>query len=351
MKMYAALGVLAGLSGLAVWFLRGGPKLPPDTDAIIQRVSCRDVTHVVSGEVGYAESSGVRIWYEIIPSDGPEKGTVLFNIGMGGDSLFWPPSFIRRFTRAGYRVIRYDQRGTGASDWMPDWSRAQPYSLLDMAEDAVAVLDAAMVDKAHVLGLSLGGFVAQEIAIAHPARVASLTLLSTAADPTDTSLPGPRTGDLVRTGLAVLPVLRYRLLGGEANLVKERVAKMMGAKGYEDLDVEEMAELVLYDLRYRRGVNLRALMQHQAAVTVTRSRYEALRELRVPALIVHGTADALLPVEHAHALAELIPGAQTLWLEGVGHQFPYPDMVAVMDAVVSHLDSGTVELDQISGAD
>lgn len=134
------------------------------------------------------------------------------------------------------------------------------------------------------------------------------------------------------------PLLRHRLLGGEKNLVKEIVAKTISGLGDENLDIEETAALVLYELRYRRGINFRAVIQHQAAVTVTRSRYESLRGLRVPALVIHGTADDFFPIEHARKLVELIPGAGCLWLDGVGHQFPYPDMPAITRAIVSHLD-------------
>ncbi len=341
MRVCAVAGVLAGLAGLVAWFLRGGTKLPPDIDAIIDRVSRSDLAHVVSGETGYADSDGVRIWYESIPAAGAEKGAVLLNISMAGNSLFWPPGLIRGLAQAGYRVIRYDQRGTGASDWVAEWHRTQPYSLLEMAADAIAVLHAAQVEKAHLIGLSLGGFVAQEIAIGHPDHVASLTLMSTAADPTDASLPGPRLGPMLRAGLAAIPLLRYRLIGGEKNLVKEVVAKTISFTGYEGLNVEETAELVLYDLRYRRGINLRAVLQHRAAVSVTRSRYGLLGDLRAPTLVVHGTADALLPIEHARKLVELIPDARHLWLEGAGHQFPYPNMNAVTRAIISHLDRST----------
>lgn len=338
MRPYAIAGALAGLSGLVVWFLRGGPKLPTNTDAVIDRVSRRDLTNVITGETGYADSNGVRIWFESVPAVSPAKGTVLLNISMGGNSLFWPPSFIRGLTSAGYRVIRYDQRGTGASDWMTAWDRKRPYSLLDMAGDAVSVLDAQQVEHAHVIGLSLGGFVAQEIAIADPSRVASLTLMSSAADPTDASLPGPHIAPLLRSALAGLPLLRYRLLGGERNLVKEVVAKAISANGYDGLDVEELATLVLYDLRHRRGINLRAILQHQAAVAITRSRYALLPLLRIPTLVVHGTGDTFIPIEHAYQLAELIPDAQHLWLQGTNHQFPYPGMATVTQAIISHLD-------------
>lgn len=339
MKGYVAVGALAGITGLALWFWRGGPKLPPGTGAIIERVAGSDLSHVVAGETGHVDSGGARIWYESIPATGPEKGVALLSTSMGGDSLYWPPGFIRDLGRAGYRVVRYDQRGTGASDWMPEWSRNHPYSLLDMADDAIAVLDELQVEKAHLIGLSLGGFVAQEIAIGHPDRVASLTLMSTAADPTDARLPQPRLGPMLHAALAGIPILRYRLLGGEKNLVKEVVAKTIRANSSDEVDVEELAELVLYCLRHRRGINLRAILQHQAEVTVTRSRYESLGGIRVPALVIHGTADTFLPIEHAYRLVELIPNAQHLWLDGVGHQFPYPSMPTITRTIIAHLDS------------
>ncbi|WP_301114512.1 alpha/beta hydrolase [Microbacterium sp.] len=339
MKAYVVAGALAGVIGVAVWFLREGPKLPRDIDDVIDRVAASDLTHVVAGETGYAASDGVRIWYEAIGADGSEKGVVLLHVSMAGDSLFWPPEFIRALVRAGYRVIRFDPRGTGASDWMPDWSRKHPYSLLDMAADAVAVLDAQHVKKAHIIGLSLGGFVAQEIAIGYPDRIASLTLMSSAADPTDPRMPPMRLGPMLRAGVRGLPLLRYRFRGGERNLVKERVAKIIGATGPEGVDVEDVAELVLYDLRYRRGTNLRAIIQHQVAVAVTRSRYPLLGGIRAPTLVIHGTVDSFLPIAHAEKLVTLIPASQHLWLDGVDHhQFPYPDMPAVTEAIISHLD-------------
>jgi pimeloyl-ACP methyl ester carboxylesterase len=110
-------------------------------------------------------------------------------------AILWPPPFLRALSGAGYRIIRFDQRGTGASDWMPGWSRAHPYTLVDMARDAIAVLDATGTERAHLIGLSYGGMVAQEVAILQPHRVASLTLMSTSPDPTDPTLPEPRSGD------------------------------------------------------------------------------------------------------------------------------------------------------------
>lgn len=336
--MVLTSGALA-FAGLALFLALRGPHLPPGTGRTIARIRAGPVTGVVTGTSGYAQSGGVRIWYESIHPVGAEKGVVLLNIALGVGSLFWPPPFLRALSAAGYRVIRYDQRGTGASSWMTGWSRTHPYSLIEMAGDAIAVLDELRIDRAHVLGLSLGGFIAQEVAIEYPERVQSLTLMSTSADPTDTSLPGPRTWPLIRSAIRGLPLLRYRVLGGETNLVKEMLAGLVAHGGDEPVDVEEWTRIVLYDLRERNGLNLRALRQHQAAVAVTRSRYPHLGTITAPTLVIHGTADAFLPIAHGYRLAAAIPSACGLWLEDAGHPFPYPNMGEVVTAITKHLDA------------
>ena len=338
---WPTLGLVAGIGGLAGYLLLGGPRLSEDVKAVIdQVVRSGNESGVITGDTGFATSGSVRIWFESIPPAGPERGVVLLSSSMAADALFWPSKFIQALGRAGYRVIRYDHRGAGASDWIADWHRSAPYSLLDMAGDAVAVLDATSVDRAHVVGLSLGGFVAQEVAIAHPHRVASLTLLSTAADPTDATLPGPRTGLLLRSGLRGLPLLRYRLLGGEANWVKAIVAKsMIGGSEASDLsEVGELARTALYVLRHRGGVNLKAIWQHQTAVAVTRSRYDLLTQVNSPSLVVHGTDDPIISFAHAEQLVQLLPHAHHLWLDGVGHQFPYPNLATVVNVITAHME-------------
>lgn len=141
---------------------------------MIDEVSTSDLSHIIKGKTGYALSGNVKIWYECISPDGVPKGTILLNIGMGANCMFWPPAFIQSFIDEGYQVIRYDSRGTGLSDWMENWDRKNPYLLTDMAHDAVAVLDELQIEKVHILGLSLGGMIAQEVAIAYPERSLSL---------------------------------------------------------------------------------------------------------------------------------------------------------------------------------
>jgi pimeloyl-ACP methyl ester carboxylesterase len=132
-----------------------------------------------------------------------------------------------------------------------------------------------------------------------------------------------------------LPLLKYRLRGSPQALVKERIAKIISVTGPEGVDVAENAALVLYDLRNRHGLNLRALLQHQAAVAATRPWAAALATLVVPTLVVHGTNDDLIPIEHARRLAASIPDAALLRLDSVGHVFPYPTSADVESAILS----------------
>ena len=327
------------VAGLLIYVVLFGPKLPPQTDPIIDRVLESELPEVVVGQTGFATSGGLSIWYESIPPQGLSRGTVLLIMSNGGNALDWHPKFVRALVDAGYQVIRYDHRGTGLSDWVEDWNRKNPYSLGDMASDAVAVLDALKVHKAHVVGFSLGGMVSQLVAVNCPERVLSLTLLSTSGYVGDPELPGLTSRYFLSSIVKGLPLLKYRIAGGEKNLIKERIAKTIAVVGYDGLDIKETAEVVLYDLRKRRGVNVRAIFQHQAAVNVSGSRYEELKTVNVPTLVIHGTADQLIPVEHGKKLAEVMPTAQGLWLDGVGHVFPYPNMTGVNERIVAHLAS------------
>lgn len=318
------------------WLVAGGPRLPSDIDRIIDEAMRSDLSHVVAGETGYATSQGLRIWYEHLHPHTPPKGTVLLVLSQGADALMWPPAFVRLFVEAGYRVVRFDHRGTGMSDRVEAWDRrSNAYTLNDMAGDAVAVLDALDVRRAHVVGLSMGGMIAQVMAIEHPSRVASLALLSTSGDPGDPELPGLKLGSLLATVVTSLPLVRYRLLGGERNLVKERIAKA-AAYGVDGMDPRETAEVVLYDLRHRRGTHVAAVAQHFVAITISGARHAGLRAVDVPTLVVHGRHDPLLPLEHGAKLAASIRGARTLWLDA-GHVLPYPDMPRVNAALLDHL--------------
>jgi pimeloyl-ACP methyl ester carboxylesterase len=326
------------LAALAIYIFSGGMKLSATAEALIDEVLQSELPELVQGQTGFAQSDGTKIWYECIFPPGEQIGTVLLLSSLGGHGLVWPQAFMRSFQDAGYAVVRFDHRGTGMSDWMEGWNRKQPYSLTDMAADAAAVLDALSIQRSHLVGVSLGGMIAQEMAIHHPARVASLTLMMTSAYAPDPDIPGLTTRTVLRLAASGLPLLRYRLLGGERNLIREWFAKMQHVIDPKEWDLREVATMVLYDLRNRRGINLRAVLQHQAAVTVTPPRFDALSRLHVPSLVIHGTEDEMFPLEHGTKLAAAIPGARTIWLEGVGHIFPPPGLSELTVKIIEHIE-------------
>lgn len=336
--MILAVTILILLASILIYIYISGPKLPPETDDIIESVLNSELSEVISGKTGVTSSNSLNIWYECISPESPSKGTVLLIMGQAGSALDWPPKFVRAFVDSGYHVIRYDQRGTGISDWVENWNRKNPYTLLDMAGDAVAVLDALKIQKAHVVGLSMGGMIAQEIAINYPDRVLSLTLMMTSGYIGDPDLPGLSSRFFISSILKGIPLLKYRIIGGEKNLIKERIAKTISVVGYEGLDVKEIAEIVLYDIRKRRGINIKAIFQHQTAVSVSGSRYEKLKTLKVPTLVIHGTDDSIIPVEHGRKLVDVMLNARGLWLNGVGHIFPFPDMGSINKNIISNFE-------------
>jgi pimeloyl-ACP methyl ester carboxylesterase len=226
------------------------------------------------------------------------------------------------------------------SDWVTNWDRKNPYTLLDLANDAIAVLDKLDIKQAHLIGLSMGGMVAQEVAINHSTRVASLTLIMTSGYIGDPDIPGLSSRYFWSSLIKGLPLLKYRLIGGEKNLIKEVIAKTITATGYEGLDIKEIAELVLFDIRKRRGINLKALFQHQTAISISGSRFERLKTLSMPTLVIHGTEDQVNPIEHGKKLVDVIPNSKGLWLDGVGHLFPVPDMEALLTKITAHLEAG-----------
>jgi pimeloyl-ACP methyl ester carboxylesterase len=317
-----------------------GPSFSSETDSIIEHVINGETPNVIVGQTGFASSDGLDIWYEIIIPKVLPKGTVLLLMSMGGNALFWPPKFINSIVNAGYQVIRYDHRGTGMSDWVTNWDSKNPYTLLDMAKDAIAVLDKLEIKQAHLIGLSMGGMVAQEVAINHPTRVASLTLIMTSGYIGDPDIPGLSSRYFWSSLIKGLPLLKYRLIGGEKNLIKEVIAKTITAKGYEGVDIREIAELVLFDIRKRRGLNMKAIWQHQTAVSISGSRIQRLKTISMPTLVIHGTEDQMNPIEHGKKLVEVIPNANGLWLDGVGHGFPFPDMEALLSKITAHLEAG-----------
>lgn len=330
--------VLIAVFSITVAFINlSGPKLPDNTDKIIDETINSDLPELVKGKTGYAQSGDTRIWFESIGQSGMGKGAILLFMGISNDALGWPQGFIDSLVDSGYQVIRFDYRGTGMSDWIKGWKK-NPYDLSDLAGDAVATLDALGIKRAHLLGLSLGGMVAQEFAINYPERTLTLTSIMSSGNIVDKNLPGISK----QTAFKLIKIgLKYGIFPTERRTIKLHVAARIILRGdaIYDIDIKGTAEQVLYNLRKRNGYNSEASQQHHTAVYRSGSRYTRLKELRTPTLIIHGLNDPFVPIEHSKKLASIIPNSKTIWFDNMGHDLPPTLFNSLTKELVKHFES------------
>lgn len=302
-------------------FVRSSPKLPEDTDEIIASVLAEDVVEQVTGDAGYADSAGIKIWYNRIPCHGEKKGTVVLVMGHSTNIFGWPDHFNDVFLADGYDIIRYDNRGIGMSDWMRGWNKENAYSLEDMAKDCIAVLDELEEEKVHLIGASMGGMIAQRLAISHGERFHSLTSIMSSGfmeDPKLTLLPKPFGRAVYKT------IAKYGWRPTEANTMKIGVSliRLLRNNPKHEIDVRDIAQKMMYDMRKRKGFNRGVVRQHSEAIKISGSRYEELKDISIPTLVIHGKNDPLVKFEHVKKYAPMIPNAKTLYLENMGHDLP-----------------------------
>ncbi len=220
--------------------------------------------------------------------------------GGEGSLLWWPTELVDALAAGGRRVIVYDNRDTGLSEYV-----TEPYALEEMATDALELLDALEIADAHVVGVSMGGMIAQLVALQAPERVRSLVLLATTPGP-DERLAG--------TDETVLAGIDWDAGGVEATVA---FCRALAGSRYP-FDEGYYRRLCVAD--EARGVNPSG--GHGHALQTATSRLDRLGEIGAPTLVMHGTEDAIFPYEHAQALVAGIPGAQLVTWEGVGHELP-----------------------------
>lgn len=333
---YVCVALCVLLLAAAGFIYVSGPKPPASAERVIDEVLRAQLPELVTGRTGFASNGSVRIWYEAIEPTERPKGTIILVMGISADALGWPDYFLKGLVDGGYSVIRYDHRGTGLSDWMDNWDSKHPYSLDDMAADALAVLDALEIEEAHVVGVSMGGMIAQTLAIQYPSRVLSLTSMMSSGDVTDPSLP-PLSRDVVN-GL-VRAHLKYGLVPTERNTVRMHIVvrQLLMGHAIDDAHMRCVAQQVLYSLRRRKGFNRNVSPQHLAATAASGSRHAALRKLTLPTLIVHGMSDPFVPLAHGRKTADSIRHASTLWVPGMGHYIPQEFSAVLVGRILEHL--------------
>jgi len=260
----------------------------------------------------------------------PAHPPILLIMGAMCSMVYWDEEFCQRLADFGRYVIRYDNRDVGRSTCFEPGNLQ--YSVIDMAEDAAGVLDAYGIDQAHIVGMSLGGMIAQIAAISHPERVLSITLIASSmigSDNNDRELPPIDE-----------KILAYHSKGATLNWADEKeVADYLvaGARllcgSKRTFDEKRVYKQVTNEIS--RANNLLSMFNH-ALLAGDDSFQGKVKEIDVPALVIHGTEDIVLPYEHAVALATEISHATLLPLEGTGHEIHFDDWDAILTAILNH---------------
>jgi pimeloyl-ACP methyl ester carboxylesterase len=284
-----------------------------------------------------ATANGIALAYETFGD--PARPPVLLVMGLGAQMIGWHDDFCGALA-LGRHVVRFDNRDAGESQWLEgdvdlaacaagDTSSAA-YSLEDMAGDAAGLLDSLGIGAAHVVGASMGGMIVQTLAITHPERVLSVTsIMST------TGQPGIAQPTEAATAVLLSPP------AGNRNEAMERAvaaSRVLGSTGYprDEDDIRARAGRA-----WDRGVNPSGFARQLAAIYTSGDRTPALRSLDVPALVVHGEDDPLVPVTGGEATAAAIPGADLWTVPGMGHDLPralWPDLIARIGSLVDDAD-------------
>jgi pimeloyl-ACP methyl ester carboxylesterase len=290
----------------------------------------------------YASVNGLRLAYE---SHGPDSAELILLIGGTGMQLTdWPPELVSELTRRGYRVVTFDNRDVGLSTHLdslglPDWQALSsagepgeplplPYSVADMADDAVGLLGALGVEAAHVVGVSQGGIIAQLIAIRHPERVLSLTpIMSGSGNPAHPLPADPKRLRDVSTPPASTEtdsVVAFQI----------RVAHAFAGSGYPPDDSTLRARI---ERSTRRAYDPGGLQRQQAAALVAtfQDRRQELTRVDVPTVVVQGQDDPLVPVESVREVARSIPNAELVLIPGMGHDLPVALTGRIADAITT----------------
>ena len=307
------------------------------------------------------EANNINIWYEEFGDKSNE--TILLIMGANANCMQWDQKFIDRLVANKFHVVRFDNRDVGKSTWfgreptfnkflklLPNFllrmivnsvfglavdekgrfkfSESSPtqYDLSDMAKDAVSLMDTLKIDKAHIIGASMGGMITQIIALDYPERVLSITPIMTSPGIQNDSLSGPTKELLEAMKKSFIFNLRGRIEDGVVEIYRQLTGSRFP---FNEQEFREKLKPVI-----THGNNPFAL--HGAAVGASQDRTPRLHEITVPTLVIHGTEDAILPLDHGIAVADGITDSKRMIMEGVGHEIPEELLPEIVSEIIEN---------------
>ncbi|MEM1195558.1 MAG: alpha/beta hydrolase [Pseudomonadota bacterium] len=290
-------------------------------------------------------NTGIEICYEEAGDRANE--TILLVMGLGVQLTHWPDEFVEALVARGYHVVRHDNRDIGLSQKMGDekpphfawqllrarigWKAKVPYSLSAMADDAAGLLEAIGIDKAHVVGASMGGMIGQSMAIHHADKLHSLTsVMSTTGNP-----------KLPQADKPAMKALTARPASLDEDVLVEHGMKVLRAIGSPGFPRDEDRARKRTRLNVQRNVYPLGLPRQLAAIIDDGDRTERLGRVTTPTLVMHGEDDPLVKCAAGQATAAAIPGARLVTIPGWGHDFPLELVDRIADEIAAHAASAS----------
>ncbi len=280
-------------------------------------------------------------------AQGQPRPVVLLIMGLGMQLTAWPPEMVQALLDAGYRVLRFDNRDAGLSQhlhtlgkprllWVGlkfrlGWRITPPYRLQDMAGDALGVLDALQIDRAHIMGVSMGGMIAQRLALLAPARVLSLSSIMSSS--------GAR--GLPDAQPAVTRVMLSRPANKSLEAAIEHTIKLFKAIGSPGFPMSDAQLRPQVTAAAQRSFDPVGILRQMVAVLADSTRAAALADIRTPTLVLHGRADPLVPFACGEDTARRIPGARLVGIDGMGHDLPPGVVTQLLAQLIPHLAAAT----------
>ena len=293
------------------------------------------------------KANNISIEYETFGD--PSSPPILLIIGLGGHLIYWDDTFCRYLSEANRYVIRFDNRDAGLSTkfeqaGVPDMMDVMgklmggqkvtpPYTIEDMAADAVGLLDALNIEKAHLCGMSMGGMIAQSIAINYPRRVLSLiSIYSTTGNP---RLPPPKP-EVLGLLMSPPPQEREAFVQFNVDLFRALTGPRFG------LDEQWVRKLMTRE--YDRNFCPQGTSRQLLAILTQSDRRVALKNVKVPTLVIHGDADPLVSLEAGKDTAEAVPGAELIIMEGMGHDLPHGEAwTQIAKDIITHTEKASAQ--------